>query len=145
MSSVNAKRVYVIDYLMMHPCVDCGETDLIVLEFDHQRDKKYNIAKLITNNCSLKRLVLEIDKCQVRCANCHRRKTAGTHGSYRLETLEELESRVVLQKSKKLSKELADEIRARYVRGVYGVSKLAKEYGVCRTTVRDIIAGDYYK
>ena len=145
MSSVNAKRVYVIDYLMMHPCVDCGETDLIVLEFDHQRDKKYNIAKLITNNCSLKRLVLEIDKCQVRCANCHRRKTAGTHGSYRLETLEELESRVVLQKSKKLSKELADEIRARYVRGVYGVSKLAKEYGACRTTVRDIIAGDYYK
>jgi len=144
MSIVRTKQAYVMDYLMMHSCADCGESDPIVLEFDHQRDKQYNIAKLITNNCSLKRLVLEIDKCQVRCANCHRRKTAGTHGSYRLDTLEELQSRIVPQKPKKLNKELADEVRVRYAASD-GANKLAKEYGVCKSTVRAIIAGDYYK
>lgn len=146
MSVVSVKRAYVMDYLCTNPCVDCGEVDPIVLEFDHQRDKRYNISKLITNNCSLKRLVLEIDKCQVRCANCHRRKTASTYGNYKLETLEELQSRVVPQKLKKLSKKLADEIRARYAASdSCGYRKLAKEYGVCRSTVRDIIAGAYYR
>ena len=135
---VRTKQAYVMDYLMMHSCADCGESDPIVLEFDHQRDKQYNIAKLITNNCSLKRLVLEIDKCQVRCANCHRRKTAGTHGSYRLDTLEELQSRIVPQKPKKLNKELADEVRVRYAASD-SCGKLAKEYGVCKSTVRAII------
>ena len=48
-------------------------------------------------------------------------------------------------KVNKLSKELADEMRAKYVKGIYGVCKLAKEYGVCKSTVRDILIGEYYK
>jgi hypothetical protein len=145
-SVVSTKRVYVMKYLMTHPCVDCREAELVLLEFDHVRgSKKYGINTLLTNNCSIVTLVAEIDKCEVRCANCHRRKTADTHGNYRLEILGELESRIVPQKPRKLNKELADEMRARYVRGAYGASKLAKEYGVCRSTVRAIIAGKYYK
>jgi len=73
----------VIDYLKTHPCVDCFETDIVVLEFDHLFDKKYNIANLLTDNCPTDRLLLEIAKCEVRCANCHKRKTAKEQGWYK--------------------------------------------------------------
>jgi hypothetical protein len=71
---------YIIDYFKTHPCVDCGETDPVVLEFDHIVNKKYNIAEL--NHSSLETLCKEIAKCEVRCANCHRRKTAKQFNYY---------------------------------------------------------------
>ena len=72
---------YTIDYLKEHPCVDCGETDPVVLEFDHLSDKLYDVSKLQTN--SLSTLKKEIAKCAVRCANCHKRKTAIQFGWYK--------------------------------------------------------------
>ena len=70
------KRVVVLEYLKRHPCVDCGESDPVVLEFDHVRgEKKAGISKMLTNKVPLKTLLAEIAKCEVRCANCHRRKT----------------------------------------------------------------------
>jgi hypothetical protein len=70
-------RTFVFNYLKTHPCVDCGETDPIVLEFDHVRGKKVlDVGKMMNNSYSLKNLQEEIAKCDVRCANCHRRKTS---------------------------------------------------------------------
>lgn len=66
---------YVREYLLAHPCVDCGEADPIVLEFDHLRDKEDIVANLVHLPASINRIQREIDKCQVRCANCHRRIT----------------------------------------------------------------------
>jgi len=67
---------YIWDYLVTHPCVDCGENDPIVLEFDHTSgDKLFSIAHGKYTQ-TLVRIIKEIDKCVVRCANCHRRKTA---------------------------------------------------------------------
>lgn len=68
-----------VAYLKLHPCVDCGETDPIVLEFDHLRDKKHNIASMIGRRC-WDDILKEIEKCQVCCANCHKRRTAKRRG-----------------------------------------------------------------
>lgn len=64
------------NYLKAHPCVDCGESDPIVLQFDHFKDKKYQLANLVGSNMSWQTILKEIEKCEVRCANCHYRKTA---------------------------------------------------------------------
>jgi hypothetical protein len=69
-------RQFIWDYLKEHPCVDCGEKDPIVLEFDHFKDKEYTISNMVHKSISIKKIQSEIDKCEIRCANCHRRKTA---------------------------------------------------------------------
>lgn len=72
------------EYLLTHPCIDCGESDWIVLEFDHCKGKKkLAIASMIHRNYSWKVILEEINKCEVRCANCHRKKTAKQRNSYR--------------------------------------------------------------
>lgn len=71
------------EYLATHPCVDCGETDIVVLEFDHQRDKVGAITVMVNKPCGWDTIKAEIEKCLVRCANCHRRKTAKEQGWYR--------------------------------------------------------------
>ena len=69
-------RVYVNDYLKANPCVDCGETNTIVLEFDHVNDDKvFNISDAVRFGYGMSRIIDEIAKCEVRCANCHRKKT----------------------------------------------------------------------
>lgn len=74
-------RLYVQEHLKDHFCVDCNESDPIVLEFDHVRGKKsMGIASMVSQGVSFERLVEEIKKCDVRCANCHRRKTAKERG-----------------------------------------------------------------
>lgn len=69
---------FVFNYLDSHPCVDCGESDVMVLEFDHRKDsgKLKHIGDLMRGAISRKLLENEIAKCDVRCANCHRKKTA---------------------------------------------------------------------
>lgn len=75
---------FVVDYLKTHPCVDCPEKDPIVLEFDHVRGIKLdNISSMIRNGNSQQAIEVEIAKCEVRCANCHRRKTAKQFNYYK--------------------------------------------------------------
>ena len=79
-------RQQVFDYLMTHPCIDCGEIDPIVLEFDH-RDaslKRESISRMISKR-TWAIVQLEIAKCDVRCANCHRRRTAQQFGWAKLQ------------------------------------------------------------
>jgi hypothetical protein len=78
-----ANQAIIVEYLREHPCIDCGETDIVVLDFDHQSSKKFNIGSELHWKNS-EELIAEIAKCQVRCANCHRRKTARDRKYYRL-------------------------------------------------------------
>ena len=80
----NRNRGLVLKHLKAHPCVDCGEPDLLVLDFDHITGNKHgDISRMIRGGTSVERLLAEIAKCVVRCSNCHRRKTAAERGSYR--------------------------------------------------------------
>jgi hypothetical protein len=74
----NEANEYLNKYLGCHPCVDCGESDITVLEFDHKdRKNKYKeISSLVRNRFTLDVIKNEVKKCEIRCANCHRRKTA---------------------------------------------------------------------
>ncbi len=75
-------RQFIRDYLLGKSCIDCGENDPIVLEFDHFENKKDNLCEVI-QNCSIEKIIAEIKKCNIRCANCHRRKTAIELGYYK--------------------------------------------------------------
>ncbi len=75
------RRLY-FDYISSRSCVDCGESDPVVLEFDHVRGiKKAPIAKLLSSSWST--ILAEISKCDLVCSNCHRRRTAFRQGWYR--------------------------------------------------------------
>jgi hypothetical protein len=76
-------REKVIGYLKTHPCVDCGETDIVVLEFDHQDDKLKDVNLMVRDGAPWRRILAEIIKCEVVCANDHRRRTARMFGYYR--------------------------------------------------------------
>ncbi|MCW8141499.1 MAG: hypothetical protein KIT58_21560 [Planctomycetota bacterium] len=68
---------FVRSHLAAHPCVDCGEADPVVLDFDHVRGEKASeVSGLVRRRLSLDVVAAEIAKCDVRCGNCHRRKTA---------------------------------------------------------------------
>ncbi len=69
---------FVCQFLSKNPCIDCAETDIAVLEFDHKGKvpKLKAVSHLLRDRSSLEKIKEEIAKCEVRCANCHRRKTA---------------------------------------------------------------------
>jgi hypothetical protein len=78
-------REFIAGYLSTHPCVDCGEADPIVLEFDHRDpNTKANEVGRLVHTTTLPAVRAEIAKCDVRCGNCHRIRTATQFGSYRL-------------------------------------------------------------
>lgn len=70
-------RRFVMEFMKNNPCVDCGEVDPLVLELDHREpgEKAFNISDLLGRS-RLDLIKEELEKCDVRCANCHRRKTA---------------------------------------------------------------------
>lgn len=63
---------YLRRYKADRGCADCGEDDPIVLEFDHRRDKSFTIGN---NSRGWSVVLAELEKCDVVCANCHRRRT----------------------------------------------------------------------
>ena len=75
-------RLRLYEYLSLSSCVDCGEKRVETLDFDHGRHKHFNISQGVKNGCSWPKIFQEIQKCEVRCANCHRVKTAREMGWY---------------------------------------------------------------
>ena len=84
---------------MKHKCVECGyNAHKEALDFDHidRGTKFFNIGAPIINSIEL--ATIEMEKCQVLCANCHRVKTANERDLLEQETQENLQGRLVSTK-----------------------------------------------
>ena len=84
-----ARTLFLLDYFAAHPCTDCGERDPVVLEFDHLADKEFDVTQKLTDR-NWQAVLDEMRKCEVVCANCHRRRTARRRGALRWELTRQL-------------------------------------------------------
>jgi len=77
-------RLEMYTFLSSKACIDCGENDPIVLDFDHRnpKEKTKNVAKFLSGHYSWGSVLKEIEKCDIRCANCHRKKSHQQFGYY---------------------------------------------------------------
>jgi hypothetical protein len=73
------------DILLSSPCLDCGNNDPRVLEFDHRPEEKkeFNISRAVSGSTrSWQSIKREIDKCDIVCSNCHKIRTM-ERGNYK--------------------------------------------------------------
>ena len=81
---IQRKRIWVVQWLQAYfqdySCVDCNETDFKVLQFDHVRGKREFSIPTGLKNFSMEKVLKEIEKCEVRCANCHTRRHFNENG-----------------------------------------------------------------
>ena len=67
---------YIQEYKQSRNCADCKENyPYWMMDLDHLKDKKFNLASYKNNTAKLETIILEIEKCEVVCANCHRNRT----------------------------------------------------------------------
>lgn len=70
---------FVLDAKRNGFCKDCGfegKKYPEVLDFDHLRDKKFNISEYRNHTSGFNKVKEEMDKCDLVCSNCHRIRTA---------------------------------------------------------------------
>lgn len=68
-------KKWVNEYKVSKKCKSCSENHIAVLDFHHRnpKEKDIDICVAISNGWSKKRLMKEIEKCDVLCSNCHRK------------------------------------------------------------------------
>lgn len=64
------------EYKRMLKCGDCGENHWACLDFHHTGRKESTVAMLLRDGVSIHRILEEIARCEVLCANCHRKRHA---------------------------------------------------------------------
>jgi hypothetical protein len=77
----------IFELLVDKHCVDCGESNPLTLDFDHVSGKKvFSISKSYHKRWEI--VEKELQKCIIRCANCHRIKTAKERNHARVKFFE---------------------------------------------------------
>lgn len=56
-------------------CVDCGNKDTRVLEFDHVPERGKKVKNITNASLGVAARIRELEKCDIVCANCHRIRT----------------------------------------------------------------------
>lgn len=69
----HAEKKQILDDARKGGCIRCGEDDLACLDFHHRdpREKEGHLGHI--RRFSIERIKAEIAKCDVLCANCHRK------------------------------------------------------------------------
>lgn len=69
-------KIYMFEYLSVHPCVVCGESNVYALDFHHidRKTKSFSLSSAYHKN--LDEIKQEIAKCEVRCKTCHAKATS---------------------------------------------------------------------
>jgi hypothetical protein len=76
-----ARNIQIVREAKNKPCADCGVPyPFYVMDFDHRENKSFNLSMVAKRHYSEARLLEEIAKCDVVCANCHRERTAKRSG-----------------------------------------------------------------
>jgi hypothetical protein len=59
-----------------NPCGDCGNYfHFSAMDFDHVGKKLHTVSRLVNDSRNLSRVLKEISRCELVCANCHRVRT----------------------------------------------------------------------
>ena len=75
----------IIAYLTGKCCSICNESDMRTLEFDHINPdtKLFSVSQAVKLGYRWKDIAIEIQKCRILCANCHKKHTASQQGWYK--------------------------------------------------------------
>ncbi len=73
-TSKTKRLEWLAEYKATLKCKECGESHVSCLDF-HHRDKDTKVESIanLIQRASVERIQKEIDKCDVLCANCHRK------------------------------------------------------------------------
>ena len=66
---------YIRDIKKNSECLMCGEKHPATLDFHHRnpKEKEFVIAEIHRRGWSIEKIAKEISKCDILCANCHRK------------------------------------------------------------------------
>lgn len=66
-------RIWLDNYKKNLSCTICFENHPATIDFHHISGKEFEIAYMVSNGYSIKRIEEELKKCKVLCSNCHRK------------------------------------------------------------------------
>ena len=78
-------RTNMLLYLAGKSCLLCNESDIRTFELDHinPQTKSFSISQAVRLGYPVPKVLLELEKCRVLCANCHKKITAEQAGWYK--------------------------------------------------------------
>lgn len=139
-SKRSVRKTELLSCLSKVKCERCGYAgrNLGSLHFHHTKDKQFTVSAALRDNVSVQRLMDEISKCEVICANCH---TIEHIDSDRLNELSSLiEERMATLESRVYYKPAdEDAIMEMYRSGCYNISEIATKLQLSMSTVSTAI------
>ena len=66
-------KKWILEYKSKLICSKCKENHPATIDFHHKGEKEQSISKMVNDGYSIDRIKKEMEKCEVFCANCHRK------------------------------------------------------------------------